>query len=235
MVSRPFLFPGVDMRWPLGTDSMGRDILAGILYGARVSLLVGLVSTLIGVVIGIVVGAVAGYAGGRTDRLLVRLIEIFQTFPPFLLVIVLLAIFQPSIGTITLSIGLVSWPAIARIVRSEFRAIKALDYVQAARAAGYSDLRIATEQILPNAMAPIIVTSSVMVATAILIESTLSFLGLGDPNIVSWGSMIGAGRDQIRTAWYVITLPGVAIVITVLALNLLTDGLTRKLNPRKDL
>src|SRR5690606_29064474 len=149
--------------------------------------------------------------------LLVRLIEIFQTFPPFLLVIVLIAIFRPSIATITLSIGLVSWPAIARIVRSEFRALKNLEFVQAARAAGYGDLAIATRQILPNAVAPIIVTSSVMVASAILIESALSFLGLGDPNTVSWGSMIGSGRDQLRTAWHVITLPGLAIVVTVLS------------------
>jgi peptide/nickel transport system permease protein len=234
MVYRPFLEPGADLRWPLGTDSMGRDILAGILYGGRVSVLVGIVSTLIGLVIGLLVGSIAGYAGGRTDRLLVRVIEIFQTFPPFLLVIVLLAIFQPTIATITLSIGLVSWPAIARIVRSEFRVLKNLDFVQAARAAGYGDFSIATGQILPNAIAPIIVTSSVMVASAILIESALSFLGLGDPNTVSWGSMIGSGRDQLRTAWYVITLPGLAIVVTVLSLNLLTDGLTRALNPRKD-
>ena len=234
MVSRPFLAPGADLRWPLGTDSMGRDILAGILYGARVSLLVGLVSTLIGVVIGLLVGAVAGYCGGLIDTL-VRMTEIVQTFPAFLLVVVLLVIFEPTIATITLSIGLVSWPAVARIARGEFRAIKSLDYVQAARAAGYSHLRIAAEQILPNAIAPIIVTSSVMVATAILIESALSFMGLGDPNTVSWGSMIGAGRDQMRTAWYVITLPGIAIVVTVLALNLLTDGLTRHFNPREDL
>lgn len=235
MVSRPFLTPGSEMRWPLGTDSMGRDMLAGILYGARISLLVGVVSTVIGVVIGVGIGATAGYVGGRTERLLVRLIEVFQTFPPFLLVIVLVAIFQPTVTNITLSIGLVSWPAIARIVRTEFRAIRNLDYVQAARAAGYGDFRIATEQILPNAIAPIIVTSSVMVATAILIESTLSFLGLGDPNVVSWGSMIGSGRDQLRTAWYIITIPGLAIVVTVFALNLLTDGLTRYLNPRKQM
>jgi peptide/nickel transport system permease protein len=234
MVSRPFLAPGADLRWPLGTDSMGRDILAGILYGGRVSVLVGTVSTLIGLVIGLLVGSLAGYFGGRADQLLVRLIEIFQTFPPFLLVIVLIAVFQPSVATITLSIGLVSWPAIARIVRSEFRVLKNLDFVQAARVAGYGDFSIATGQILPNAIAPIIVTSSVMVASAILIESALSFLGLGDPNTVSWGSMIGSGRDQLRTAWYVITLPGLAIVVTVLSLNLLTDGLARALNPRKD-
>ncbi len=234
MVSRPFLFPGADMRWPLGTDSMGRDILAGILYGGRVSVMVGVVSTLVGLAIGLLIGGVAGYVGGRTDQLLVRVIEIFQTFPPFLLVIVLLAIFRPSIATITLSIGLVSWPTIARIVRSEFRALKNLDFVQAARAAGYGDISIATRQILPNAIAPIIVTSSVMVASAILIESALAFLGLGDPNTVSWGSMIGSGRDQLRTAWYVITLPGLAIVVTVLSLNLVTDGLNRALNPRKD-
>lgn len=233
MVSRPFLAPTEDMRWPLGTDSMGRDILAGILYGARISVLVGIASTVLGLAIGILVGAVAGYVGGRVDSFLVRIIEVFQTFPPFLLVIVLVAILNPSIASITFAIGIVSWPTIARIVRSEFRALKNLDFVLAARAAGYGDLRIAVGQILPNAVAPVIVTASVMVASAILIESALSFLGLGDPNRVSWGSMIGSGRDQLRTAWYIVTLPGIAIVITVLSLNLLADGLNNALNPRK--
>jgi peptide/nickel transport system permease protein len=232
MVTRPFIWPFHDAAYPLGSDSLGRDVLAGIIHGARVSVLIGVVSTVIGVSIGILVGAVAGYRGGRTDDLLVRLIEIFQTFPPFLLVIVLVSIAEPSATTITLSIGIVSWPSIARLVRAEFRTLRERDFVLAARGLGYSGTRIVLREILPNAMPPVIVTSSVMVATAILSEAALSFLGLGDPNLVSWGSMIGAGRDQLRTAWYLVTLPGLALVLTVLSLNLLGDGLNDALNPR---
>jgi peptide/nickel transport system permease protein len=232
MVTRPFIWPFHDAAYPLGSDSLGRDVLAGMIHGARVSVLIGVVSTVIGVSIGILVGAVAGYRGGRTDDLLVRLIEIFQTFPPFLLVIVLVSIAEPSVTTITLSIGIVSWPSIARLVRAEFRTLRERDFVLAARGLGYSGTRIVLREILPNAMAPVIVTASVMVATSILSEAALAFLGLGDPNLVSWGSMIGAGRDQLRTAWYLVTLPGLALVLTVLSLNLLGDGLNDALNPR---
>jgi peptide/nickel transport system permease protein len=232
MVTQPFTWPFQDAAFPLGSDSLGRDVLAGILHGARVSVLVGVASTAIGLSFGIVVGAVAGYAGGRTDDLLVRLIEIFQTFPPFLLVIVLISITEPSVATIIVSIGFVSWPSIARLVRAEFRSLRERDFVLAARSLGYGAVRIIFREILPSAMAPVIVTTSVMVATAILSESALSFLGLGDPNLVSWGSMIGAGRDQLRTAWYLVALPGLALVLCVLSLNLLGDGLNDALNPR---
>jgi len=232
MVTRPFIWPFHDATYPLGTDSLGRDVLAGIMHGARISTLIGVVSTFIGVSIGILVGAVAGYCGGRVDDLLVRLTEIFQTFPPFLLVVVLVSIAEPSVATITLAIGIVSWPSIARLARSEFRTLRERDFVLAARGLGYGAARIICREILPNAMAPVIVSSSVMVATAILSESALSFLGLGDPNLISWGSMIGAGRDQLRTAWYLVALPGVALILCVLSLNLLGDGLNDALNPR---
>jgi peptide/nickel transport system permease protein len=232
MVTRPFVWPLTSHDFPLGSDSLGRDVLAGIVHGARVSVLIGVASTVIGLVIGTVVGASAGYFGGRTDDLLVRLIEIFQTFPPFLLVVVLVSITEPSVATITLSIGIVSWPTIARLVRAEFRSLRERDFVLAAQGLGYSSTRIVFLEILPNAMAPVIVTTSVMVATAILSEAALSFLGLGDPNLVSWGSMIGAGRDQLRTAWYLVALPGTALVLAVLSLNLLGDGLNDALNPR---
>jgi peptide/nickel transport system permease protein len=232
MVTRPFIWPLQDAAFPLGSDSLGRDVLAGIVHGARVSVLIGVASTFIGVVIGTLVGASAGYFGGRLDDLLVRLMEVFQTFPPFLLIIVLVSITGPSVATITLAIGIVSWPTIGRLVRAEFRSLRERDFVLAARGLGYSATRIVFLEILPNAMAPIIVTTSVMVATAILNESALSFLGLGDPNLVSWGSMIGAGRDQLRTAWYLVALPGAALVISVLSLNLVGDGLNDALNPR---
>ncbi|MFD2250126.1 peptide/nickel transport system permease protein [Pseudochelatococcus lubricantis] len=232
MVAKPFLWPGQDAAYPLGTDSMGRDVLAGILHGTRISLTVGIAATLLGLVAGISVGAVAGYYGGRVDDLLVRIIEIFQTLPNFVLVVVLVAITQPTAATISIAIAIVTWPNVARLVRAEFRSIREKDYVMAARSLGYGDARIIFREILPNGLPPIIVTSSVMVAGAILMESALSFMGLGDPNVVSWGSMIGAGRELIRTAWYLTALPGLAIVSTVLALNMIGDGLNDALNPR---
>ncbi|RVG73082.1 ABC transporter permease [Sinorhizobium meliloti] len=232
MVGKPFLWPGQDPAFPLGTDSLGRDVLAGILHGSRISLFVGLMATALGLTFGVFVGAIAGYFGGWIDDLLVRLIEIFQTLPSFVLLVVLVAIVQPSATTVTLAIAIISWPTVARLTRAEFRAIREKDFVMAARSLGFGHGRIIAREILPNALPPIIVTSSVMVATAILMESALSFMGLGDPNVVSWGSMIGTGRELVRTAWYLTALPGLAIVFTVLALNLIGDGLNDALNPR---
>lgn len=232
MVARPLLWPGQDPDYPLGTDSLGRDVAAGLFHGARVSLLVGLVATAIGLAAGTLVGALTGYFGGRLDAALVRLIEIFQSIPSFILLIVLVAIAQPTMATITVAIGLVTWPTIARLARAEFRAIRAKEFVAAAKSLGYGHTRIILREILPNALPPLIVTASVMVATAILNESALSFMGMGDPNVVSWGSMIGAGRELLRTAWFLTALPGLVIVFTVLALNLIGDGLNDALNPR---
>ena len=232
MVGKPFLWPGQDPAFPLGTDALGRDVLAGILHGSRISLFVGLMATALGLTFGVIVGAIAGYFGGWIDDLLVRLIEIFQTLPSFVLLVVLVAIVQPSASTVTLAIAVISWPTVARLTRAEFRAIREKDFVMAARSLGFGHGRIIFREILPNALPPIIVTSSVMVATAVLMESALSFMGLGDPNVVSWGSMIGTGRELVRTAWYLTALPGLAIVFTVLALNLIGDGLNDALNPR---
>jgi peptide/nickel transport system permease protein len=186
----------------------------------------------IGVATGILVGSTAGYFGGWIDDLLVRVMEVFQTAPAFLLLIVLVAILSPSVDAVIFGIGVVTWPTIARLVRAEFRAIREKDFVTAARGLGYGHARIIFVEILPNALPPIIVTASVMVATAILMESALSFMGLGDPNQISWGSMIGSGREALRTAWFLTAIPGVAIVVTVLALNLIGDGLNDALNPR---
>ncbi len=209
-----------------------RDVLAGILHGSRISLFVGLTATALGLTIGLLIGSTALLFGGWIDDVLVRLIEIFQTLPSFVLLVVLVAIAQPSAMTVTLAIATISWPTVARLTRAEFRAIREKDFVMAARSLGYGHARIIFREILPNALPPIIVTSSVMVATAILMESALSFMGLGDPNVVSWGSMIGTGRELVRTAWYLTALPGLAIVFTVLALNLIGDGLNDALNPR---
>jgi peptide/nickel transport system permease protein len=231
MAGMPFARP-LEQGFLLGTDSLGRDVAAGIVHGARVSLLVGLVSTVAGVVIGVSLGAVAGYAGGRIDDALMRFTEFFQTIPSFVLAIVLVAIFQPSIGSIIAAIAVVSWPPVARVVRGEFLSLRGREFVQAAVVLGQSTPRIVFGQILPNALSPIIVLGSLMVASAILLESALSFMGLGDPNLMSWGFMIGAGRSVIRLAWWMSVFPGVAIFLTVLALNLVGEGLNDALNPR---
>jgi len=216
----------------LGSDSLGRDVAAGIAHGAKTSLLIGLIATLAAVFIGIIFGALAGYYGGKIDDLLMRITEIFQTIPSFIFAILLVAIMKPSIESIIIAITVVSWPAVARLVRGEVKGLKNREFVQACHTLGMRDLRIMVREILPNCLSPIIVIGSLMVATAILIESGLAFLGLGDPNIMSWGFQIGAGRTLLRSAWWVCTFPGIAILVTVLAINLVGEGLNDALNPR---
>ena len=232
MVQRPFLPPMEVDGFPLGTDTMGRNVAAGLMHGAWVSLLIGLVSTLVALLIGVPLGAVAGYYGGLIDDALMRFTEFFQTIPNFALAIVLVAIMQPSVLSIVLAIALVSWPPVARLVRAEFMSLRNREYVEAARLVGQTNRTIILRQILPNTLSPIIVLASLMVATAILLESALSFLGLGDPNVMSWGYMIGAARTVIRQAWWLSFFPGVAILLTVLALNLVGEGLDDALNPK---
>lgn len=232
MVAPPLLWPGEMSEFPLGSDSLGRDVASGIVHGARVSLAVGVVAAVLSLAIGVTVGSIGGYFGGWLDDVLVRLTELFQTVPSFLLVIVIVAIGKPGIGVIVTAIGLASWPVIARLVRAQFRSLRESEFVLAARSQGFGTWRIIFQEMLPNALPPIIVTTSVLVATAILIESALAFLGMGDPNVVSWGSMIGDGREQLRTAWFLSVLPGAIIIATVLALNVVGDGLNDALNPR---
>ena len=232
MVGRPFLAPFVMERFPLGTDTLGRDIAAGLAHGARVSLLIGLVSTSVALLIGVPLGAMAGYFGGWIDDAAMRFTEFFQTIPSFALAIVIVAILQPSLTSIVLAIGVVSWPPVARLVRGEVMSLRTREYVQAAVTLGQSTPRIIFSQVLPNAVAPIIVMGSLMVASAILLESALSFLGLGDPNMMTWGYMVGAGRTRLIDAWWVSFFPGFAIFVTVLALNLVGEGLNDALNPR---
>jgi peptide/nickel transport system permease protein len=232
MVSSPFIWPGHDPEFPLGTDLMGRDMTAGLFHGASVSLVVGAVAAAIALVIGVSFGALAGYYGGWIDELIMRVTELFQTMPAFLLAIVMVAVLNPSIYTIILALGITAWPGIARLTRAEVLALRNRDFVQALIGMGMADWRIILFHVVPNALTPVIVAASILVATAILSEAGLSFLGLGDPNHVSWGTMIGAGRDALRTAWYQTAIPGLAIMITVLALNLLGDALNHALNPR---
>jgi peptide/nickel transport system permease protein len=216
----------------LGTDGLGRDVLICIVYGTRVSLLVAIVSTAVAVTVGVLVGAVSGYFGGRLDDLVMRVTELFQTIPSFVFAVVLIAIFTPNIGSIVAAISVVSWPPVARLVRGEFLAIRHREYVEAALVLGVSTPRIIFVEILPNVVSPVVVLASLMVANAILLEAGISFLGLGDQNLMSWGYMIGEGRSTIRDAWWLSFFPGVAVVATVLALNLLGDGLNDALNPR---
>jgi peptide/nickel transport system permease protein len=230
MAGAPFQRPFGD--FPLGTDMLGRDILSGIVHGARVSLMVGVVSTVVAVTLGLAFGALAGYFGGVLDDALMRFTEFFQTIPSFVFAIVLVAIFRPSIASIVAAIAIVSWPPVARLVRGEFLSLRRREFVQAAVVVGESHLRIILSQILPNALSPVIVMASLMIASAILLESALSFLGLGDPNMMSWGYMIGASRSVMRNAWWMSTFPGVAIFLTVLALNLVGEGLSDAMNPR---
>jgi len=234
----PFRLVGRSMSPPgengflLGSDTLGRDVAAGIAHGARVSLLIGLLATTVAVALGVVLGGIAGYFGGWIDDIVMRVTEMFQTIPSFLFAILLVAILKPSIASIVIAIAVVSWPAVARLVRGEFASMRNREFVQACHVIGMGDARIMIREILPNCLSPIIVTASLMVATAILIESGLSFLGLGDPNVISWGFQIGAGRTVLRSAWWVCTFPGIAILLTVLAINLVGEGLNDALNPR---
>ena len=232
MVQRPFLPPFTDNALLLGTDALGRNVISGLAHGAYVSLLVGLVSTIVALAIGVPIGALAGYFAGRTDDALMRFTEFFQTIPSFALASVLLAIFQPSLMFVIIAISIVSWPPVARLVRGEVLSLRTREFVEAATLSGLGNTQIIMRHILPNALPPIIVLASLMVAQAILLESSLSFLGLGDPNIMSWGYMIGAARTVIRTAWWLSFLPGMAILLTVLSLNLIGEGLNDALNPR---
>jgi len=234
MAGVPFQPPLAEEGMPLGTDTMGRDILSGIIAGGRVSLLIGVVSTVVSLLIGVGVGAVSGYFGGWVDATLMRFSELFQAVPSFALAIVLVAIFQPSVQSIVAAIAVVSWPPVARLVRSEFLTLRQRDFVAAAQLAGQSTPRIILTQILPNAASPIVVMASLMVATAILLESSLSFMGLGDPNQMTWGYMVGSARTVLRQAWWMAVFPGVAILLTVLALNLVGEGLNDGLNARAD-
>jgi len=232
LAGRPLQWPGDSSRFLLGTDQVGRDIAAQILYGARVSLGIGVVATAIAAVIGLVLGAVAGFYGGWIDDLLMRITEAFQILPNFLLLLVLVAVFGSEITTVVLSIGVVSWPPVARLTRAQFLALRHSEFVQAARSLGVGDIKLIFREILPNALPPVIVYASVIMAVAILLESALAFLNLSDPNVPSWGNLIGAGRGVIRVQWYVSAIPGVAILVTVLGISLVGQGLNDALNPR---
>jgi len=231
MVWAPFSPPGAE-GFLLGTDYLGRDMLAGLLNGARVSLAIGLCAAFMSVFIGITIGAFAGFYRGWVEEALMRFTEFFQVLPTLLFSMVIVALFGASLVTVTIAIGVVSWTAVARITRAEFLRIRELEYVMASRASGVGNLKLMIGVILPNALPPIIVQAALMVGTAILFEAGLSFLGLSDPNIVSWGQIIGSNRPYILDASFTVTVPGLAIFVTVLAISLVGDGLNDALNPK---
>lgn len=231
MVWAPFTLPGQE-GYLLGTDYLGRDMLSLLIHGAKVSLTVGISAAFVTVTIGITVGALAGFYLGWVEEVLMRITEFFQVLPTLLFSMVIVALFGATLPMIALAIGLVSWPAVARITRAEFMRIRELEYVTAARAGGVKNGKLIFKVILPNALPPIVVQAALMVGSAILFEAGLSFLGLTDPNVASWGQIIGSNREYILDASFTVTVPGVAIFITVLAISLVGDGLNDALNPK---
>ena len=222
-----------DSRHLLGTDDLGRDVLSRMIYGSRISLLVGFVAVGIAVVIGIIFGSIAGYYGGLMDRLIMRFVDIMLSIPTFFLILAVIAFVGPSIWNIMVVIGATSWMGIARLVRAEFLSLRNREYVLAARALGLSRFRIIVNHMLPNSLAPVFVSAVLGVAAAILVESGLSFLGLGvQPPTASWGNILTLGKSNIEIAWWLSVFPGLAILVTVLGYNLLGEGLRDALDPR---
>jgi len=220
--------------YPLGNDSVGRDVLSRLIYGTRIALTVGLGATAIAVTIGVAIGATAGYFGGRVDATLSRVVDALMAFPTLALLITLAAVLGPSLGTVVVAIGTTVWASYARIVRADVLSLRERDYILAARATGAGHARIVVRHMLPNVLGPIIVLASLAVGNIIILESALSFLGLGvQPPTASWGGMLSDGRAYIRTYPHIAIAPGIVITLTVLAFNLLGDGLRDALDPRQ--
>ena len=230
MVAVPLSEPGTGAL--LGSDYMGRDVFIGIIYGTRPTLVIAVTATLVTVLIGITLGAVAGFYGGMIDNVLMRITEFFQVLPPLVFAMVIVAVFSTDIVVVILAIAITTWTTEARLTRAEFLKIKEREYVMSARAIGAKNFRLIARVILPNAMPPLVIAITLRVGVTIIYEAALSFLGLTDPDIMTWGKMIGLSRDFFFDAWWSVTFPGVAILLIVLCIALIGDGLNDAFNPK---
>jgi peptide/nickel transport system permease protein len=229
-VAAPLTGPGEQSI--LGTDYLGRDVFTGIIYGTRPTLLIATMATVVTVLIGISIGAVAGYFGGMVDNVLMRVTEFFQVLPPLVFSMVIVAVFSSDMVVVVLAIAVTTWTTEARLTRAEFLKIKEREFVMAARASGARNWRIIRQVILPNAMPPLVIAITLRVGITIIYEAALSFLGLTDPDVMTWGKMIGLSRDFFFDAWWTVTFPGLAILLVVLCIALIGDGLNDAFNPK---
>lgn len=230
IAGRALLEPFADPAFPLGTDRLGRDVLAGIIHGTRTSLAVGLAAALAALAMGICIGLAAGFAGGLVDEALMRIVDAFQIVPSFLLALAFVSVIGPSVPIVVLAIALGAWADPARLTRAQVLSVRERDYVASARVVGMHPVEIAVREILPNVLPPVLALAAIIVAAAILTEAALSFLGLGDPNVVTWGSMIAEGRNVLRSLPFLSIFPGLALVVTVIGVYLLGEGLTKALS-----
>ncbi|MET0772362.1 MAG: ABC transporter permease [Candidatus Limnocylindrales bacterium] len=233
IVARALLPPFTDPRFPLGTDTLGRDVLAQVIHGARVSLIVGIAAATGAILVGAAVGTLAGFLGGRVDSVLMRVTEAFQTVPTFLLALALVSAFGASLANVVLAIAISSWPATARLVRAEVLSLRQREYVDAARMAGLGPIAVAFREVLPGALQPVAALVGITVGAAILVESALAFLGLSDANLVSWGGMIADGRSVIRTLPSLVVIPGVCVALAILSVSLVGDAAAARLAPQR--
>lgn len=219
-------------KYLLGTDGLGRDVFSGILYGARTSILVGVIAAVISAVIGIIIGGLAGYLGGKVDMVVSEIINIFLMLPTFFLILIVVALFGSNLFNMMIIIGLTTWTSNAKLMRAQALSLRERTFIKAETTLGKSRPRILIEHVIPNGIFPIIANTTMNISQAILLESSLSFLGLGDPNLISWGQMVFHGKSYLTNGWWVSTFSGLAIVITVLAFYLIGDGLNNVLNPK---
>ena len=232
-IDRKHILEPPGLKHPLGTDDLGRDLLSRMIWGSQISLAVGFVAVGIATFLGMILGAFSGYYGGWTDRIIMRFIDVMLSIPTFFLILAVIAFVGPSIWNIMIVIGITSWMGVARLVRAEFLSLKEREYVLAAKALGVSDVRIIFMHIMINGLAPVLISAVLGVASAVLVESALSFLGLGvQPPTPSWGNILTLGKDNIEIAWWLSVFPGLAILITVLGYNLLGEGIRDSIDPR---